>query len=372
VSVEHRAGLIADNALVGREVELAADACVQAKQLRIGDGVRIGRRARITGDSVTLSAGSIVEDDVQIDARRLALGYRGRIEARCRIAGMGTPSADEVQLGDLALLGSDCRVLLPKLLVGDYVKIHNHTLINGRSRCVIGHNTWIGQNGVLNAECELVIGNNVCLGLYTSVLTHAYYGDQLEGCTVFRAAPVSIGDDAWIMGGYTVVSSGVTIGSKAMVLTGSLVNRDVAPNHCAAGTPIGDVTDKIVPFVDRSLSEKQAAMRGYVLEFLAARHAGAFVERAGDFSVGGAEPFEIVFRDRASDLDLSEGVPRIVVAGSSVAGPSPRTTVIDLSLREYTKRLTGAEIELLSFLLSHRARFTPQGQRSVGSGAEHE
>jgi maltose O-acetyltransferase len=133
--------------------------------------------------------------------------------------------------------------------LGDYVKVHNHTLINGRARCLIGHNSWVGQNNILNCEADLRVGNCVGLGIYTSVWTHVYYGDMLEGCRLHNVEPTTIGDDVWVMGAYNVISPGVTIGDKAMILTQSAVSKDVPGNTTWAGTPARDVTAKMgIPF----------------------------------------------------------------------------------------------------------------------------
>jgi acetyltransferase-like isoleucine patch superfamily enzyme len=86
---------------------------------------------------------------------------------------------------------------------------------------VIGHNVWVGQNCVLNAEDDLTIGNHVGIGAYSSVYTHGYFGDLLEGCQVFKVGPVTIEDDVWILGSYNIISPGVTLGAKSLILTGA-------------------------------------------------------------------------------------------------------------------------------------------------------
>ena len=111
-------------------------------------------------------------------------------------------------MGDRFFLGSDSKLLMPTFVTGDYVSLHNHLLANGLRPCFIGHNTWVGQNCVLNSNELFTIGNNVGIGAYTSVYTHGFFGELLEGCQDFRIAPVVIEDDAWLIGAYNVVSPG--------------------------------------------------------------------------------------------------------------------------------------------------------------------
>ena len=49
-------------------------------------------------------------------------------------------------------------------------------------------------------------------------------------------APVTIKAGAWL-GPRSIVLPGVTVGEGAIVMPGSLVNKDVAPNTRVAGTP---------------------------------------------------------------------------------------------------------------------------------------
>jgi maltose O-acetyltransferase len=48
--------------------------------------------------------------------------------------------------------------------------------------------------------------------------------------------PVRIGDDVWIGTG-AVILKGVTIGARAIVGAGAVVNRDVPPDVIVAGNP---------------------------------------------------------------------------------------------------------------------------------------
>jgi len=92
-----------------------------------------------------LRPGARIGADVTIEADQLILGHNARIGDGCVVRDLGG-AARHVEVGDDFFLGPSSTVLLPAFVAGDYVAIHNHLLCNGYRPCVVGHNTWIGQN----------------------------------------------------------------------------------------------------------------------------------------------------------------------------------------------------------------------------------
>jgi len=246
---------------------IGGDVRIKAENLSIGPNAAIRDGATIEGRDITIEAGAAIGERTRILADRLWIGYRTQIGSDCRLSGIGK-RAGEIVLGDHCYIGDSSTVLMPVLVVGDYVNMHNHLLANGYKPCYIGHNTWIGQNCVLNSTGDLTIGNNVGIGAYSSVYTHAFNGELLEGCKIFNIAPVVIEDNVWVVGGYNVISPGVTVGARSMVLTGAVVSKDVPPMHCVGGVPARDLTDRIVPFQNITLDEKFEMMKKFVREFV--------------------------------------------------------------------------------------------------------
>lgn len=78
---------------------------------------------------------------------------------------------------------------------------------------------------------KIHIGKNSIIGYNTTILTHEYLIDE------YRLGDVNIGDEVMI-GANTTILPGVTIGDRAVVAAGSLVNRDVAPGAFVGGNPI--------------------------------------------------------------------------------------------------------------------------------------
>jgi acetyltransferase-like isoleucine patch superfamily enzyme len=75
---------------------------------------------------------------------------------------------------------------------------------------------------------ELQAGS--CLGMGARVLTHEYTAAS------FRVGPVRVGPGA-VVGAFSTLRSGVTVGERATIGCNSYVNRDVAPGDVVGGVP---------------------------------------------------------------------------------------------------------------------------------------
>jgi acetyltransferase-like isoleucine patch superfamily enzyme len=357
--------IIAEKQQIAPDVSIADSAVIHAKRITLATGVKIGANVVLEGESIALASDVVIQNDVTIKANTISIGHNSRIEQRTIMQGFAGDTLDEISIGDESLIASDNRIFVAGFYLGDYVKVHNHTLINGRARCLIGHNSWVGQNNILNCEADLRVGNCVGLGIYTSVWTHVYYGDMLEGCRLHNVEPTTIGDDVWVMGAYNVISPGVTIGDKAMILTQSAVSKDVPGNTTWAGTPARDVTAKMgIPFRDVSLQEKFAIMRQYVEDFVQSYPHEQIANgwRLLPTAAGIQEPCDIAFYDVFTDGDIDIKTPCMVITMSDkTVHKDHATTVFDLSQRTYTKRRHPIEIAFLRFMLAYRGRFMPHG-----------
>jgi acetyltransferase-like isoleucine patch superfamily enzyme len=356
---------IAASARIGRQVR------IRARQLRIGASAVIEDGVNIDADVVVLEAGAYLGPGVRVTAKHFELGARSRIDGACQLAAVGG-RAEKFLFGEHCYLGSSSTVLVPELWLGDYVKIHNHTLINGFRPCYVGHNSWVGQNCVLNANDVLFIGNNVGIGTYTSIWTHAFFGELLEGAQVFSVAPTIIEDDAWLVGAYNVVSPGLTIGRRAMVLTSSVVSKSVPAEHTVAGIPARDVTQRVPAVRAVPALEKLELMRGFVREFVEQVHPGQHQPIANGYRVAPArgEAFDILVCERLSDDHVSGAGLMLAYALNDErtlrTQNSPQVTFFDLMRKCYDKRRTEPEIQIISFMNGYRARFVPRGSERIG------
>lgn len=99
----------------------------------------------------------------------------------------------------------------------------------------IGEYTYLGDHSH--------IGQNTTIGNYCSIANLCTIGAQqhdITGLSTFPGKPdtrkTTIGHDVWI-GCNSVVLSGVTIGTGAVIGAGSIVTKDIPPYAIAYGNP---------------------------------------------------------------------------------------------------------------------------------------
>ncbi|WP_127784729.1 sugar O-acetyltransferase [Rhodococcus sp. X156] len=118
------------------------------------------------------------------------------------------------------------------------------TWIMPRLQCDFGYNITIGRNSFLNYDAILLdcmpitIGDDVSIGPRVQLLTPLHPMDDHEARRARweLAAPISIGDNAWLGGG-VIVCAGASVGANTVIGAGSVVTRDVPDGVFAAGNP---------------------------------------------------------------------------------------------------------------------------------------
>lgn len=332
---------------------------IEAQQISCPPSVKIGRGSSIIANEVAIEDGVVIGEGTQIRAQSVRLGFETVIEDRCIIT-----TAERFVMGEQGFVGHDTKILIPVFETGEYVRINNHAFINGVKAITLGHYVWLGQNGILNGLDSLIIGNGVGIGTYSSIWTHGGFGELLEGCTLHKIAPVVIEDDVWFVGSYNVVSPGVRIGRRAVIMTGSVVTRDIPPDRCFSGNPAKDITDKLQPYRQLTLDEKWNMLLGFVDEFVASEY-GAKSQTiesgwAIDTPAGAAK---IIYRERIVDADIDpDALCLIFTRDNQSVCQTGRTTTFDVSTKLYTKCRTALEVQLIKALLYSKARFYPKSQ----------
>lgn len=106
-----------------------------------------------------------------------------------------------------------------------------------RQRLSIGRHTMINVRCTIELNERVTIEDHAALGHEVMVLTSTHQlGRHGRRAGEVHALPVSIGAGAWV-GSRCVILPGVTIGAGAIVMAGSVVNSDVAPDTVVAGVP---------------------------------------------------------------------------------------------------------------------------------------
>ena len=325
--------------------------------MKLGKLVKLGKEVVIKGKEIRIEDNVSIGNNTTISAQKIYMGFGTTIEENCKILKVSGEMA-EFSLGDNCFIGHDSKIAVPVFKTGDYVSLNNHLFVNGVKPCTIGHNVWIGQNCILNSRDNLTIGNGVGIGTYSCVWTHGAHGELLEGCKIFKVAPVIIEDDVWIVGSFNVISPGVKLGKKSVILTGSVVTKDVAPCSCVAGNPAKDITDKLQPYKEISLDEKYEMMKKFMGEFASSKNATKTDHGWRIFT--DKEVYEIAFAERTDDKSVAKDVPKIIFTKKNTVTRSlDKTTIFDLATKTYTKRRTAAEISVIKSLLYSKARFCP-------------
>lgn len=118
----------------------------------------------------------------------------------------------------------------------------------------IGEHVWVSQYVYLDEIHPEVItlGDNVSLGLRTSVIAHLYWGPRRS---TEHAGPVHIGDNVFI-GPHCVVLPNVTIGEGAVIAAGTTVSQNVPPHTIWGVARAGPQATAMIPLTHETSYEE--------------------------------------------------------------------------------------------------------------------
>ena len=143
-------------------------------------------------------------------------------------------------------LGARARIMGPLHLSG---RCHWQDLLS------FGDDTLVTGPLSIDLEAPVNVGARVRIGQDVMLLTvdHEIAGEQSR-CGRNLALPITIGDGAWL-GSRCVILPGVSVGAGAIVATGAVVTKDVAPNMLVGGVParVLRAVDELVPVSERKL-----------------------------------------------------------------------------------------------------------------------
>ena len=147
--------------------------------------------------------------------------------------------------------------LINEHAVRERVSIGDHTVIRGMlrqergGRIEVGRYVYVGDNSIINAAEEVVIGDHTLIAHNVNILdndthpigtaereAHFRYllGERNGVAFRIESAPVRIGHHCWLGLNCTILK-GVEIGDETIVGAGSVVNKPLPPGCFASGVP---------------------------------------------------------------------------------------------------------------------------------------
>jgi len=107
----------------------------------------------------------------------------------------------------------------------------------------IGDEVWIGENVWIDCLVMVTLGANVCLSQGATILTgsHNYKKRSFDLIT----QSVVLEDGAWIGAG-AMVNLGVTVGSHAVLTSGSVATKNLDAYGIYQGNPAVKVRDRVI------------------------------------------------------------------------------------------------------------------------------
>ena len=251
-------GIDAEDVVLGKGVRIGSGTRICGRSVRLGDDVVIGDGVSIASDELTIGS------DVRIGARSTILSPRVIIGDRSTIrAGLRAEFNEHLILGRLCDIGHSVRLVGQGLRAGDHLWLTDAVSVGGggargpRLYLTVGDRSAIMDRCFINLSDEVSIGSDTALSNGVTVLTHSLWQPVLEGGTS-SFAPVRIGNRC-IVYVNAVIAPGVTIGDDVTIGAAALVLQDVPDASTAVGNPARHM--KSTPAVPRELpTERQDAL----------------------------------------------------------------------------------------------------------------
>ncbi|MGL1888643.1 MAG: acyltransferase [Reichenbachiella sp.] len=116
--------------------------------------------------------------------------------------------------------------------------IQSKLFTGSQGTLIIGENSRV--NGAhIDAQERIEIGKNCRIAPYTIILDSDFH-DTKEHFADVKGKPIIIEDDVWITTRSTILK-GVRIGKGAVIATGAVVTKDVAPYTLVGGVPAKEI-----------------------------------------------------------------------------------------------------------------------------------
>lgn len=127
--------------------------------------------------------------------------------------------------------------------VGQRVHIKPNVNIKYPWNLTIGDDVWIGEEVWLDSLVMIIIGSNVCLSQGALLLTGSH--DYKKPTFDLIVNNIVLEEGVWI-GAKAVVNLGITVGSHAVLTTGSIATKDMDAYGIYQGNPAVKIRERVV------------------------------------------------------------------------------------------------------------------------------
>lgn len=118
--------------------------------------------------------------------------------------------------------------------IGPGVSIARRCRLDYPWRISIGADSSVGDYAWIQAQSDIKIGKNVCVGEYAKIISGSH--DVSSPHFDLDEQPIEIGDNVWIATA-AIILPGVRIGEGAVVAAGAVVAKNVEPWTVVGGNP---------------------------------------------------------------------------------------------------------------------------------------
>jgi putative colanic acid biosynthesis acetyltransferase WcaF len=127
--------------------------------------------------------------------------------------------------------------------IGSAVEIKPNVNIKYPWLLTIADEVWIGEQVWIDNLVMVTIGANVCISQGAIILTGSH--DYKKTSFNLITGSVILEDGAWI-GAKAIVNQGVTVGSHAVLTTGSVATKNLEPYCVYQGNPATKLRDRVI------------------------------------------------------------------------------------------------------------------------------
>jgi acetyltransferase-like isoleucine patch superfamily enzyme len=134
--------------------------------------------------------------------------------------------SDRIELGPHAKIKPLSIIYSPReLCVGAYAVIGNLSVIHGPGAFRLGPRSYISAGGMIDLYRDVVVGEFTAFGPRCTLMTHGLFWPASWGLAR-KIGGISVGDLSWVANNCTITAD-VKIGSRVMVMAGSVVTKDI-------------------------------------------------------------------------------------------------------------------------------------------------